>query len=170
MLENMRLERGCNILTLQLEKTEAKLDKTQDRLAVALVAALSAAAPSAIAPSVAPAPPVVALVAAFLLFPSPTTLSSNDGLISSSTMPSATESVSSKKLIKLSDPLVLTDGIDPLFNHWLAKMQNKLCFNIDHYSIEVLRMNYIKNQYDGVAMGHLAPRRCPDFLRPFSTS
>lgn len=51
---------------------------------------------------------------------------------------------SASKSIKLPDPLVLTDGVDPRFEHWLAKMRSRLRSNADHYPTEILQMDYIE--------------------------
>lgn len=63
---------------------------------------------------------------------------------------------------------MLTDGVDPLFEHWLAKMRGKLRSNADHYPTKILRMNYIENRCDGAAMGHLTPSRRKDTLKLFA--
>lgn len=64
---------------------------------------------------------------------------------------------------------MLIDGINSLFDHWLVKMQSKLQSNIDHYPTKVLKIDYIKNQCDNMAMSHLASHCYLDSLRLFST-
>lgn len=98
MLENIHLEKGYNVLILQLKKTKVKLNKTQDWLFVALVAVSFATILfSVIVPPIASAPPVVAFVAAFLLLSSLLFLL-NYGKLRSllPTMPSVVELILSK--------------------------------------------------------------------------
>ena len=41
-----------------------------------------------------------------------------------------------KRMVKMSNPLTLSNGINPSFNSWLIKMKHKLCNNNDHFNNE----------------------------------
>jgi hypothetical protein len=54
-----------------------------------------------------------------------------------------------KKLTKIPDPPILTDGKEPKFKDWLLRIKDKLATNKDHYPTAALRLAYVKSQYGG---------------------
>ena len=51
--------------------------------------------------------------------------------------------MSKNKSTKLLDPPILTDGKEPAYDDWLAKMQSKLEANQDHFPTQALQIGYI---------------------------
>jgi hypothetical protein len=50
-----------------------------------------------------------------------------------------------KKLTKIPDPPILTDGKEPKFEDWLLRIKDKLATNKDHYLTAALRLAYVKS-------------------------
>ncbi len=61
----------------------------------------------------------------------------------------------SSKLIKLLDSSLFKDSSQNV-NNWLSRMQNKLKINKNHFSIEELKIVYIKSWVNEAAIKHIA--------------
>lgn len=72
--------------------------------------------------------------------------------------PMVLPSTRSHRSIRFPDPPVLTDGIDPSYDEWTLKMQNKLEANLDHFPTLRLQIGYIQNRLAGEASRHVYPR------------
>jgi len=75
-----------------------------------------------------------------------------------------------KRSVKIDDPKHLTDGKEPLFEHWLSRMRNKLRENADHFPTESSKIAYIENRTDGDAARHIAPRMREDHPERYETA
>jgi hypothetical protein len=64
---------------------------------------------------------------------------------------------STKKLIKIPDPLILTNGKDPQFDNWLLLIKQKLHANVDHFNMIELQMAYVISLIAGKAREHIIP-------------
>jgi hypothetical protein len=51
-----------------------------------------------------------------------------------------------KKLTKIPNLPILTNGKEPKFEDWLLRIKDKLAANKDHYPTATLRLTYIKSQ------------------------
>ena len=60
---------------------------------------------------------------------------------------------------EMSDPLRLSDGIDPTFTEWEALIKTKFLVNANRYSTKKARMQYLFDRTTGEAKSHLK-RRC----------
>lgn len=67
-----------------------------------------------------------------------------------------------KKSIKLPDPPIFTDGVDPIWDDWLAKVREKLNINADYYTTSKLRVVYILTRIGGKAVIYIYYRREKD--------
>lgn len=65
--------------------------------------------------------------------------------------------VKEKRSAKVSDPPMLTDGVDPTYEGWKIKMKYKLNANADHYPTEKLKVGFMYGRTEGEAAGHLEP-------------
>ncbi|OJD25326.1 hypothetical protein ACJ73_03309 [Blastomyces percursus] len=75
-----------------------------------------------------------------------------------------------QRSVKIDDPKHLTDGKEPLFEHWLSRMKSKFMVNADHYPDEASKIAYIENRTDGAAARHLAPRMRDDHPEKFASA
>ncbi|KAL1971411.1 hypothetical protein VTN31DRAFT_2343 [Thermomyces dupontii] len=75
-----------------------------------------------------------------------------------------------KRSVKIDDPKHLTDGKEPLFEHWLSRMRNKLRENADHFPTESSKTAYVENRTDGDAARHIAPRMRDDHPERYQTA
>lgn len=75
-----------------------------------------------------------------------------------------------QRSVKIDDPKHLTDGKEPLFEHWLSRMKSKFMVNADHFPEEASKIAYIENRTDGNAARHLAPRMREDHPEKFTTA
>lgn len=75
-----------------------------------------------------------------------------------------------KRSVKIDDPKHLTDGKEPLFEHWLSRMRNKLGENADHFPTESSKTAYVENRTDGDAARHIAPRMRDDHPERYQTA
>jgi Zinc knuckle len=71
---------------------------------------------------------------------------------------------------KIPDPEQLTDGKEPRFEDWLARVQRKLRSNADRYPTEELKITYIQNRTAGKAARHLEPRMRDNAPNRFTTA
>lgn len=60
--------------------------------------------------------------------------------------------------VRVPDPPVLTDGIDPDFDEWVMKMGHKLNANADYFPTAKLKIGYIQNRLGGRASRYVYPR------------
>ena len=70
----------------------------------------------------------------------------------------ATRGGTEQKITKLFNLSILTNGKNPKFTEWLFKIKIKLKINQDHYTLEKLKMVYIKNKIEGNAVRYFTPR------------
>jgi hypothetical protein len=68
---------------------------------------------------------------------------------------------------KISDPPVLTDGVNPTFDNWKIQLQDKLKVNTDHFPTEEARKAFVFACTGGDAQTHLRPRYSDDSVDPF---
>ena len=81
----------------------------------------------------------------------------------------ATTSATSKKSTELTDPPVLTDGIEPEFSDWLSRMKKKLKINYDHYPTEEFKLAYAEGRIAGDAAAHIRIRLQEDAIDLYQT-
>ena len=81
-----------------------------------------------------------------------------------------TETLKEQKSVKLPDPPVLTNGVNPTFDDWRQGIKDKFDQNADHYNTEGLRIAYLATRLGGQAKLHIAARRRPDSPNPFATA
>jgi len=74
------------------------------------------------------------------------------------------------KSTKLPDPPILTDGKEPAYDDWIAKMQSKLEANQDHFPTQALQIGYIQSRVAGTAALHINPRLRPTAVNKFKTA
>jgi len=74
------------------------------------------------------------------------------------------------KSTKLPDPPILTDGKEPAYDDWLAKMQSKLEANQDHFPTQALQIGYIQSRVAGTAALHINPRLRPSAANKFKSA
>jgi hypothetical protein len=74
------------------------------------------------------------------------------------------------KSTKLPDPPILTDGKEPSYDDWVAKMQSKLEANHDHFPTQALQIGYIQSRVAGIAALHINPRLRPTATNKFKTA
>jgi len=86
------------------------------------------------------------------------------------TTPSVAGVTTTAKVAKLPDPPILTDGKDPTYEDWSARMKSKLEGNADQYPTEALRMAYVHSRTGGKAAQHLEPRMREGVTNPFRTA
>lgn len=67
------------------------------------------------------------------------------------------------------DPPIFTNGEDPTWEGWQAKMMDKLDINDDHYPSEVARMAYAVSRLGGDAFEHTYARRRPGNPDPYQS-
>ncbi|KAJ5763368.1 hypothetical protein N7533_002049 [Penicillium manginii] len=67
-------------------------------------------------------------------------------------------------------PPALSDGIEPDFEVWKSKIENKLQVNADHISTPELQMAYVFSRCEGPAAQHLAPRMGSDATLRFKNA
>jgi len=77
--------------------------------------------------------------------------------------------ISKNKSTKLLDPPILTDGKEPAYDDWLAKMQSKLEANQDHFPTQALQIGYIQSRIAGTAALHINPRLRLTVVNKFKT-
>jgi len=77
---------------------------------------------------------------------------------------------SKNKSTKLPDPPILTDGKEPAYDDWLAKMQSKLEANQDHFPTQALQIGYIQSRVAGTAALHINPRLRPSAANKFKSA
>ena len=75
-----------------------------------------------------------------------------------------------KRTIKIPDPPILTDGLDPTFESWKIQIQAKLSVNADHFTNNAARIAYVFSRTSGNAQKHLNPRIGEGALDPFQTA
>ena len=81
---------------------------------------------------------------------------------------SATPNQSRRKLTpKFPDPPVFTDGVDPTWDDWVAKIAEKLETNEDHYPTEKSRVNYVISRIGGEAVTYTIERRRRGTTNPY---
>jgi hypothetical protein len=78
-------------------------------------------------------------------------------------------SITKNKSTKLPDPPILTDGKEPAYDDWIAKMQSKLEANQDHFPTPALQISYIQSRVVGTATLHINPRLRPTTTNKFKT-
>jgi hypothetical protein len=83
--------------------------------------------------------------------------------------PASTVSVKTKST-KLPDPPILTDGKEPTYDDWVAKMQSKLEANEDHFPTDALKIGYVQSRVAGTAALHINPRLRPAATNKFQTA
>jgi TolA-binding protein len=76
---------------------------------------------------------------------------------------------SKTKSTKLPDPPILTNGKEPAYDDWIAKMQSKLEANADHFPTQALQIGYIQSRVAGTAALHINPRLRPNAANKFKT-
>jgi Zinc knuckle len=75
-----------------------------------------------------------------------------------------------KRSAKITDPPILTDGIDPTFENWKLQLQDKLEVNADHFPTERARRAYVFSRTGGDAQTHLRPRYTNTSVNPFESA
>ena len=86
-------------------------------------------------------------------------------------VPTSASSMGEKKLTKIPDPEVFTNGIkEPQFKHWLLQIKGKLVATADYFPTEAQQITYVQSHVGGDAMGHLAPCLCCDAVIRFTTA
>src|SRR6187402_944441 len=83
--------------------------------------------------------------------------------------PASQGSQKNNKSTRLPDPPILTDGVDPSYEHWIVNIQGKLIINADHYESEDARMYYVFGRTGGDAQKHLYSRFSYDAVERFET-
>jgi hypothetical protein len=73
----------------------------------------------------------------------------------------------STRVVKIPDPLPLTDGGNPTFASWKSHIKGKLRVNADSFPTDDARMTYVLNRTGGDAEKHLRPRAAEDSEDPF---
>ena len=73
------------------------------------------------------------------------------------------------KSTKLPNPPVLTDGEDPKFEDWLARIKDKLQVNADHYPTDQIQRAYVLGRIGGDTARDIAPRLRADSTNPIQT-
>lgn len=68
---------------------------------------------------------------------------------------------------KISDPPVLTDGVNPIFDNWKIQLQDKLKVNMDYFLTEEARKAYVFACTGGDAQTHLQPCYSEELVDPF---
>ena len=74
---------------------------------------------------------------------------------------------SSKKSAKQPDPPVFTDGVDPTWDDWSAKIREKMRVNADHFSSEDGRLVYVLGRLGGQAVTYTYHRREKESPNPY---
>lgn len=82
--------------------------------------------------------------------------------------PTSTTSIKTKST-KLPDPPILTDGKEPTYDDWIAKMQSKLEANQDHFPTQALKIGYVQSRVASTAALHINPRLRPTTTNKFQT-
>ena len=59
---------------------------------------------------------------------------------------------------KLPDPPIFIDGVDPIWEDWLAKVDRKLIVNEDYYLTGLLEVAYVLLRLGGKAIAFIANR------------
>jgi hypothetical protein len=80
----------------------------------------------------------------------------------------APRNIDRTRSMKLTDPLLLTDGVEPTFENWKLQLQDKLEINADHFLTPRARMAYVFSRTGGDAQTHLRPRYSTDAMDPFT--
>lgn len=70
----------------------------------------------------------------------------------------------------IADPPKFSDGKELSFTHWVTLMASKMEFNADHFRRETLRMTYVLNRTEGLALSHLEPRSRKKSPKPWKTA
>ena len=65
------------------------------------------------------------------------------------------------------DPLLLINGIDPIFNNWKLQLQNKFKVNINYFPTPWAWMAYVFNYTSGDTQMHLRLYYTEDLTDPF---
>jgi len=68
-------------------------------------------------------------------------------------------STKKEKSTKLSDPPIFTDGIDPIWEDWSTKIEEKLAASKGHYRTEPSQIAYVVFRLGGPAARHTVERR-----------
>jgi hypothetical protein len=84
--------------------------------------------------------------------------------------PSSQVSTGKSKSTKLPNPPILTDGKEPTYDDWVAKMQSKLKANHDHFPTQALQIRYIQSRVASTAALHINPRLHPTAVNRFKTT
>jgi hypothetical protein len=75
-----------------------------------------------------------------------------------------------RKLTKIPDPPMFSDGKNPTFEDWALAIYQKLDANADHYSTATLRKVYVTSRCKGDARRHFVPRLRPESLNPYNNA
>lgn len=78
-------------------------------------------------------------------------------------------STSTSKSIKLPDPPMLTDGIDPSWDDWYCKMEEKLSANQDWYRTSASQVAYVGLRLGGKAAKATITRRIRGTTNPYTS-
>jgi hypothetical protein len=73
-----------------------------------------------------------------------------------------------KRSVKITDPPLFTDGVEPTFDNWKLQLQDKLEINTDHFVSTRARMAYVFSRTGSDAQTHLRPRYAIDAADPFT--
>ncbi len=74
------------------------------------------------------------------------------------------------KSSKLPDPPMFTNGIDPTWEDWVAKILEKILVNGDHFPTSESQVAYISSRIGGEASGHTLNRRRLGATKPYTSS
>ena len=74
----------------------------------------------------------------------------------------------SEKTSKLPDPPIFTNGMDPTWDDWSSKIEQKLITNRDHFPTGEDRKAYVINRLGGDASEHTMPRRLRNCPNPYT--
>ena len=71
---------------------------------------------------------------------------------------------------KLPDPPIFTDGVDPTWEDWLAKIDRKLAVNEDHYPTGISEIAYVLSRLGGKAAAFTANRSRRGAVRYYTST
>jgi hypothetical protein len=71
---------------------------------------------------------------------------------------------------KISDPPVLTDRTDPMFENWKIQLQDKLTVNTDYFETEEARKAYVFGRTGMDIQTYLQPRYTDNSVNPFKSA
>ena len=78
--------------------------------------------------------------------------------------------VKKEKSSKLPDPLYFTDGTDPTWDDWSAKIVSKLETNADHYPTPAAQISHVISRISGQAITYTIDRRRRGATNPYQSA